>query len=452
MTLADAARATRQPITDVAAWLEDLEPASLATLRGLGELLVGVVENGSAAESADRFTTRCLGVRNSGESVDETLYLGPLSRLTYALALGELVDEYVDTVEIGPGYDSEPPSWSEFTVGTDSFRHPARLSAHLPRGTLLPDAACVVKISTRCSPIEEPEITVRVARDNQQAAARALKLLTERASGLNPYRGRACRATLTTGLQLDVIELPSSLSRTSVVVDDDVWREIDLGIISVRDRYEMLNRHGLGARRGILLVGPPGTGKSAVSAAVARELVGEFTVIYVDARAGARLLTAVVEESQRIGGPVLLILEDLDLWCGDRRGGGSDGLAELLQAMDVQPEARILTLASTNDSTTLDAAAIRTGRFDAIVEVDFPSRANSVRILAALVADMPGGREVDTAAIADRLPEKTTGSDLRELVRRAVLNGDGSVSTAALHAEAGAGRYKAEPLPQGQYL
>jgi hypothetical protein len=46
---------------------------------------------------------------------------------------------------------------------------------------------------------------------------------------------------------------------------------------------------------------PPGTGKSAVSAVVARELVGEFTVIYVEAKAGAQLLTAVVEEARRLG-------------------------------------------------------------------------------------------------------------------------------------------------------
>ena len=72
----------------------------------------------------------------------------------------------------------------------------------------------------------------------------------------------------------------------------------------------------------MLLCGPPGTGRSAVSAVIASEVVGEFTVIYVEAKAGAQLLTAVVEEAQRLGGPVLLVLEDVDLWCGDRSTGG----------------------------------------------------------------------------------------------------------------------------------
>jgi hypothetical protein len=47
--------------------------------------------------------------------------------------------------------------------------------------------------------------------------------------------------------------------------------------------------------------------------AVANEVVGEFTIIYLESEAGAKVLTAVVKETQRLGGPVLLVLEDVDL-------------------------------------------------------------------------------------------------------------------------------------------
>lgn len=231
---------------------------------------------------------------------------------------------------------------------------------------------------------------------------------------------------------------------------DEVWTDVDLGVSAVRDHHEVLNAHGLGARRGVLLCGPPGTGKSAVSAVVASEVVGEFTVIYVEARAGAQLLTAVVEEAQRLGGPVLLVLEDVDLWCQDRTTGGA-GLAELLQAMDISPDARILTLASTNDAATLDKAAIRTGRFDSIVEVGYPNRADATRVLAALIGDLPGGQAVDTKAVVAALPEHTSGSDIREIVRRTVLAGGGHVDTSMLLAEVGSGRYRAT-VPEGMYL
>ncbi len=278
-----------------------------------------------------------------------------------------------------------------------------------------------------------------------------LDRLADRANQLNPYRGRAVRATYTAGLTLTVIELPGTVTRNNVIVANQVWAEVDLGVRAVRDRHDLLNAHRLGARRGVLLCGPPGTGKSAISAVVAREVVGQFTVIYVEAKAGTQLLSAVVQEAQRLGGPVLLVLEDIDLWCRDRATGDA-GLSELFQAMDIQPDARILTLASTNDAAALDKAAIRTGRFDSIVEVGYPTHTDAARILAALIEDLPGGPAVDVAAVAAALPENTSGSDIREIVRRAALAGNnGHVTTAMLLAEAGSGRYR-PTIPDGMYL
>lgn len=89
--------------------------------------------------------------------------------------------------------------------------------------------------------------------------------------------------------------------------------------------------------------------------------------------------------------------------------------------MDIEPNARILTLASTNDAATLDKAAIRTGRFDSIVEVGYPNSTQAARILSVLINEIPGGQTIDIATVVAALPENTSGSDLREVVRRAVL-------------------------------
>jgi ATP-dependent 26S proteasome regulatory subunit len=121
--------------------------------------------------------------------------------------------------------------------------------------------------------------------------------------------------------------------------------------------------------------------------------------------------------------------------------------------MDIAPSARILTLASTNDASTLDRAAIRTGRFDSIVEVDFPDRQAAEGILTTLLSGIPGGSEVDIHAVAAALPTQTSGSDLREIVRRSVLStSDGELSTAVVMAEVGSGRYQAQLPAQGAYL
>ncbi|MDD4868171.1 MAG: ATP-binding protein [Mycobacterium sp.] len=443
----------RAPITNVTEWLANLDNDMRPTLRALGELLLGVSAQTSTSrpERADTFTARCLGVANTAQLLEEQRDLNSVSRLTFALALAEWIDKHSHLCQIGPDEYADPPKWSQTQVGEQHYRHPLCLRVHFPDGTLLKDTSCVISLDARMGHLRSPKISAYVTPEHQDDARAVLEQLAERATDLNPYRGRAVRATFAAGLglTLTVIDLPSTVTRDTVVVGEQVWSELDLGLSAVREHHTLLNTHSLGARRGVLLCGPPGTGKSAVSAVVAREVVGEFTVIYVEAKAGAQLLSAVVHEAQRLGGPVLLVLEDVDLWCHDRKTSGA-GLSELLQAMDIAPTARILTLASTNDAATLDKAAIRTGRFDSIVEVGYPTRPDAARILSALVHNLPDAHTVDTTAVAAALPENTSGSDLREIVRRAILTG-GHLSTAALLDEVGTGRYRAA-APDGMYL
>lgn len=443
----------RQPIDDVGAYLDTLPNDARVGLRALGELLVGVTQRPLRAETADRFTARALGVTNAGQLIDEERELDSVARLTTAVALAEWITSHAGVIEVGPGEYALPPAWTQTEIGGRVYRHPQCLRVHFPAGTVLADTGCVIAIDTRRAGMGSPQLSAYVTPDHQDGARLALDRLVERARDLNPYRGQALRATSAGGLHLSVIDLPSTLTRDTVIIDDEVWREIDLGLTAVRDRHNLLNTHGLGARRGVLLCGPPGTGKSAVSTVIAAEVVGAFTVIYVEAKAGEHLLTAVVQEAQRLGGPVLLVLEDVDLWCQTRHSGYGGGLSELLAAMDIAAEARILTLASTNDAATLDEAAIRTGRFDAIVAIGYPTRLDAARILTALITELPGADTVDTHAVAAAVPEQTSGSDLREIVRRAVLSADetGQLSTEALLAEVGSGRYRAT-IPNGMYL
>lgn len=451
--LADRADAGRQPISDVGTYLAELPEQAQAGLHALGELLVGVTQQPARTETAARFTVRCLGVADTAHLIGEDRDLEPVSRLTTAVALAEWMAVYGDVIEVGPGQHAQPAAWTQTEIGAQIYRHPQCLRVYFPAGTLLDDTGCVIGINANTSALESPSVSAYVTPDHQDGARTVLDRLAARAAELNPYRGKALRASLSNGLNLHVIDVPSTLTRDTVIVDEHVWREIDLGLTAVRDRHELLNTHGLGARRGVLLCGPPGTGKSAISAVIAAEVLGVFTVIYVEAKAGEHLLSAVVDEAQRLGGPVLLILEDVDLWCRDRLSGYGRGLSELLQAMDIAADARILTLASTNDAATLDKAAIRTGRFDAIVEVGYPTREHAARILDALLTGLPGADRVDSGAVVAALPEQTTGSDLREIVRRAVLSADetGRLNTEALLAEVGSGRYR-PTTSEGLYL
>lgn len=446
---------TTQPDTDVpdvpglAQWFAGIDPPARMALRALGELLSGAAAM-PGSESADAFAARCLGVRDCGQLLEEERDLSPVGRLTFPLALAEWIEQYPQC-EIGSGEYTKSPMWTQTQVGGTHYRHPMCLRVFFPSGSLLQDTGCVLHIESRDTVLHSAVVSAFVAPRDQGVARAVLDRLSARASELNPFRGKVVRAVGDGGLRLVAMELPGAVTRANVVVPPQVWTEVDLGVVSVRDRFKLLNEHGLGSRRGVLLCGPPGTGKSAVCAAIAGEVVGDFTVIYVDAKAGARLLTDVVQEAQRLGGPVLLVLEDIDLWC-QHRSMSTGGLSELLQAMDIEPDAQILTLASTNDAQTLDKAAIRTGRFDSVVEVGYPSPADAATILSTFVRDLPGGDSVDAAAVAAALPERTSGSDLREIVRRALLSGAApGVSTAALLAEVSSRRYQGQ-APEGMYL
>jgi len=447
----DSAPQARRSITDVAAWLAAQDHNARTTLQTLGELLVGIAEQADNAEDADEFTARCLGVTDSGQLLNEERPLHPLTQLSTALALAQWIDEPYRECEVGPGEHTAPPSWTQTEIGGQCYRHPLCLRAHFPAGTLA-QSGVVIGIETRDGVLLAPHVSVYVTPEDQTLARSVLDRLAQNAYKLNPYRGRMLRAAGVHGLTLSVSSPCPSTDRTTIIVPEHVWAEVDLAVAAVRDRYDLLNRHGLGTRRGLLLCGPPGTGKSAVSAVVANEVLGDFTVIYVDAKAGANLLTAVVEEAQHLGGPILLILEDIDLWSRHRTAANSAGLPELLAAMDIQPSARILTLASTNDTANLDSAVIRTGRFDSVVEIGYPTRINAARILAALTRDLPGGETVDVDAVAAALPEHTSGSDIREIARRGVIaSRPKPVSTPALLAEIGNGPYRAQ-APTGNYL
>ncbi|CAM3793674.1 ATP-binding protein [Mycolicibacterium frederiksbergense] len=446
------ADADNQPITDVTAWASALDASTRSALHAFGELLLGVTGQDSKPEDATRFTARNLGVAQLGLAAIEMKALAPAAQLTTALAVAELIAAH--DPQIGPGQYANPPAWTVTEVGETTYEHPASLRAAFPAGTLLPNAPVVVAIRVIGSAMGDPQLTIFAPAEHRAGARAALDRIVARAEELSPYRGQAVRASyvLGRGLELTAMDLPASLTRASVIAGEAVWREIDLGISAVRDHHEMLNRHGLGSRRGVVLAGPPGTGKSAVSAAIARELVGEFTIIYVEAKTGQQVLGSVVNMAEQLEGPVLIVLEDVDLFVGDRRTGDSAGLAELLQAMEIASDARILSIASTNQASTLDKAAVRAGRFDSIVEIDYPDTHTASTILAVLVESIPGADSVDSAVVAAQLPAQTSGADLREIVRRALIAGAGTVSTAGLLAEVGSGRYRAQLPGDGQYL
>ncbi|BBU24288.1 cell division cycle protein 48-like protein [Mycobacterium xenopi] len=385
--------------------------------------------------------------RPGSELVCDSRKLSSIGHVTAGLAIAALIDRF--DPRLGPGDDDEPPTWGHVEIGEQRLAPPAALSAYFAAGELAP-APLVVRLCEYAGFSDEPRLQVYTAPADRAHGQAVIEAIMADADGAkNLFRGKALTATEHNGLVLEVTDLPA-VTRSNVIVPESVWSEIDLNVAAVTTHRELMTNLALGVRRGVLLAGPPGVGKTVISQVIARELLGAFTVIIVDARAGQSTLAGVYKEAHTLG-PTLIVLEDLDLIVGDRRkSSDTRALSEFLAVMDTDPSAPILTLASTNDVMALDAASIRTARFDSIVEIGYPDRDAAAKILSTYLRGVPGGESVDVRAVAARFGSEISGADIREIVRRTVLAG-GAVTEAGLIATVQSRRFKPQ-LPQGNYL
>jgi SpoVK/Ycf46/Vps4 family AAA+-type ATPase len=175
----------------------------------------------------------------------------------------------------------------------------------------------------------------------------------------------------------------SDRSWDDIIPHEHARAELDFIAASIRDR-EMLKSEGLSIRRGLLLSGPPGDGKSTAIECFVNDIAGEASVIIVEA---VEHIRAVYHLAQMLA-PAVVILEDLDLMTKSRQNPYSsvikdDVTGELLQVLSGgSAYADIVTIATTNYPEAIDEAlAKRAGRFDAHIRMGYPSEEDKQRIL-----------------------------------------------------------------------
>ena len=217
-----------------------------------------------------------------------------------------------------------------------------------------------------------------------------------------------------------------------VAGQDNAKREVQELIDFLRDP-ERFRTLGAEVPRGILLMGPPGTGKTMLAKALAGEagvpffsITGsEFIEVFVGVGASRvrNLFQAAKKEA-----PSIIFIDELDA-VGRTRGTGLGGghdereqtLNQILVEMDgFEGHEAVIVLAATNRPDVLDPALLRPGRFDRHVVLDLPDRKDREAILHVHVRKVPLAEDVDLARLAAGTPG-FSGADLKNLVNEAAM-------------------------------
>jgi len=208
--------------------------------------------------------------------------------------------------------------------------------------------------------------------------------------------------------------------------DEEVKELLWNDVITFQKAMPVLFERGIPNSRGIILAGPPGTGKTMMAKWLAAN--SKITCILISAEmiSGRHDIKQCYEVARKLS-PSLLIIEDIDTAGAlDRRASDHPLLGEFLQAMDgIVPNHGVITLATTNHSDKIDPAiADRPGRFDRIIEVGLPRKNQRFHILKQLLEKLDVDTSVDISAIDSlaKASEGLTGAWLRELVQSAFIS------------------------------
>jgi transitional endoplasmic reticulum ATPase len=235
--------------------------------------------------------------------------------------------------------------------------------------------------------------------------------------------------------------VPSGLREIYIEIPEVKWTDIG-GHEELKDELrevveyplkypEVYEKAGIDPAKGILLFGPPGTGKTMLAKAVATESGANFIAVR-----GPEVLSKWVGESEkaireifrkaRMYAPAVIFFDEIDALAPMRGASYDSGVTErlvnqLLAEMDgVENLENVIIIAATNRPDILDPALLRPGRFEKLLYVPPPDKDSRQDILRVHTKGIPIDEDAKLTEIATRT-EGYTGADIAALVREAAM-------------------------------
>ena len=210
---------------------------------------------------------------------------------------------------------------------------------------------------------------------------------------------------------------------------DDVKEEIYLKMIYPFRHPEMAKRYGIDVGGGMLLFGPPGTGKTMIAKAIACELDATMFVITPaqlmskwvgEAEQNVRKLFEAAKEEQTS----VIFIDEIESLVPKRRSSQSTVMQRVvpqilqeLEGFDRKVGRALMFLGATNEPWSLDSAIMRPGRFDSRVYVPLPDAEARFRLFEIYFGDRPLDDEIDFSVLVEHT-KGYSGADIKAICAR----------------------------------